>query len=95
MYIVLLGFVYSALFLAKRQCQITFRRKFEKINIKSIKIKPPGALFKKKSKKLCFLLKVKSQNHKEKDVKKTVKRKIGKAKVFLKQFGFFLFEFQE
>ena len=53
-------------------------------------MKPPVALFKKKSKKLCLLLKAKSQNlstvvlclHKEKDVKKTVKKKIGKVRVF-------------
>ena len=48
-------------------------------------MKPPVTLFKKKSKKLYLLLKAKSQNlikvlrglHKEKDVKTTVKRKIG------------------
>ena len=43
-------------------------------------MKPPVALFKKKSRKLCLFLKAKSQNlintvarclHKEKDVKKT------------------------
>ena len=34
----------------------------KKINIKSIKMKLPVALFKKKSKKLCLLLKAKSQN---------------------------------
>ena len=34
----------------------------KKINIKSIKMKLPVALFKKKSKKLCLLLKDKSQN---------------------------------
>ena len=48
-------------------------------------MKPPVSLFKKKSKKLCLFLKAKSQNlintvvrclHKEKDIKKTVKRKI-------------------
>ena len=59
---------------------------FKKINIKIIKMKPPVTLFKKKkSKKLYLLLKAKSQNlikvvrglHKEKDVKTTVKRKIG------------------
>ena len=64
---------------------------FWKINIKNIKIKPPVALFKKKSKKLYLFLKAKSQNLiksaerclcKEKDVKKTVKRKIVKTKVF-------------
>ena len=34
----------------------------KKVNIKSIKMKLPVALFKKKSKKLCLLLKDKSQN---------------------------------
>ena len=62
-----------------------------KINIKNIKMKPPVALFKKKSRKLCLFLKAKSQNlintvvrclHKEKDVKKTVKRKIDEVRVF-------------
>ena len=61
------------------------------INIKNIKMKPPVALFKKKSRKLCLFLKAKSQNlintvvrclHKEKVVKKTVKRKICKIRVF-------------
>ena len=56
-------------------------------------MKPPVALFKKKSRKLCLFLKAKSQNlintvvrclHKEKDVKKTVKRKIGKVRVLQK-----------
>ena len=86
-----LGFVYSVIFLRKRSCQITFRTKFKKINIRNIKMKPPVALFKKKSRKLCLFLKAKSQNlintvvrclHKEKDVKKTVKRKICKVRVF-------------
>ena len=54
-------------------------------------MKPPVPLFKKKSRKLCLLLKSKSQDlintvvrclHKEKDVKKTIKRKICKVKVF-------------
>ena len=35
---------------------------FKKINIKNIIMKPPVALFKKKSKKLCLLLEAKSQN---------------------------------
>ena len=35
---------------------------FKKINIKNIKMKPPVALFKKKSKKLCLLLKAKFEN---------------------------------
>ena len=66
--------------------------KILKVNIKDIKMKPPVAQFKKKSKKLCLFLKAKSQNlilstvvcssHKEKDVKKTVRRKIGKTRVF-------------
>ena len=54
-------------------------------------MKPPVALFKKKSRELCLLLKAKSQNlintvvrclHKEKAVKKTIKRKICKLRVF-------------
>ena len=34
----------------------------KKISIKNIKMKPPVAQFKKKSKKLCLFLKAKSQN---------------------------------
>ena len=54
-------------------------------------MKLPVALFKKKARKLCLFLKAKSQNlintvvrclHKKKDVKKTVKRKICKVRVF-------------
>ena len=54
-------------------------------------MKPPVALFEIKSRKLCLFLKAKSQYliitvvrclHKEKDVTKTVKRKICKVKVF-------------
>ena len=82
----LLGFVYSAILKKKIK---SFN--FKKINIKNIKLKPPAALFRKKSRKLCLFLKTKSQNlintiarclHKEKDVKKTVKRKICKIRVF-------------
>ena len=89
----LLGFVYSAIFLPKDHVKSHSEQNFKKINIKNIKIKPPVALFKKKSRKLCLFLKVKSQNlintvacclHKEKDVKKTVKRKIGKVRFFKK-----------
>ena len=36
--------------------------KILKVNIKNIKMKPPVAQFKKKSKKLCLFLKAKSQN---------------------------------
>ena len=66
---------------------------FKKFYIKNIKMKPPVALFKRKSRKLCLLLRAKSQNlintvvrclHKEKDVKKSVKRKISKVRVFQK-----------
>ena len=55
-------------------------------------MKSPVALFKKKSRKLCLLLKAKSQNlintvvhclHKENDVKKICKKiKICKVRVF-------------
>ena len=68
-------------------------------------MKPPVALFKKKSRKLCLFLKVKGQNlintvarclHKGKDAKKTVKRKKCKVRFFLKKrLFYFLFEFQE
>ena len=57
LYNVLLGFVYSAIFLPKRQCQVTSRTKLKKKKFKNIKMKPPVALFKKKSKKLSFFLK--------------------------------------
>ena len=53
----LLGFVYSAVILPKRPCQIlkqNFRTKFLK-NIKNIKMKPPVALFKRRvGKCVCF-----------------------------------------
>ena len=65
---------------------------FKKVNIKNIKMKPPVALFKKKSRKSCLFLKAKNQNlintvvcclHKEKDEKKICKkRKICKVRVF-------------
>ena len=66
---------------------------FKNVNIKNIKMKPPVAQFKKKSKKLCLFLKCQKSKsyiintvvcclHKEKDVKKTVRRKIGQS--FLK-----------
>ena len=64
---------------------------FKKINIKNIEMKPTVALFKKKSRKLCFFLKAKSQNLiktskrcllAEKDVKKTVTRKVFEVRVF-------------
>ena len=54
-------------------------------------MKPTVALFKKKSRKLCFFLKAKSQNLiktskrcllAEKDVKKTVTRKVFEVRVF-------------
>ena len=66
---------------------------FKKINIKNIKMKPHVALFKKKSKKLCLLLQAKilsivvrclhkEKDVKKKDVKKALKRKTGKVRVF-------------
>ena len=66
-------------------------KKKKKISIKNIEMKSSVALFKKKRRKLCLFLKVKSQNLintvvrcllKGKDVKKTVKRKICKVRVF-------------
>ena len=83
-------------FFSKDNVKSLSGQNFKKVNIKNIKMKPPVAQFKKKSKKLCLLLKAKSQNlilstvvcclHKEKDAKKTVRRKIGKS--FTKRFFF-------
>ena len=58
----LLGFAYSAIFLQKDNVKSLSEQHFKKVNIKNIKMKPPMAQFKKKSKKLCFFLKAKSQN---------------------------------
>ena len=78
-------------FFPKDNVKSLSEQNFKKINIKNIKMKLPVALFKKKSRKLCLFLKAKSQNlintvvrclHKETDVKKTVKRKIFKVRVF-------------
>ena len=72
---------------------------YKKINTKNIKMKPPVALFKTKSRKMCLFLKTKSQNlvntvvrclHKEKNVKKTVKRKICKSFLKIICFIFYL-----
>ena len=83
--------VYSAIFLPKRQYQITFRTMLKKFNMKNIKMTPPVALFKKRSMKLYLFLKAKSQAkayiintvvccfRKRKDVKKTVKKKVSKS----------------
>ena len=49
-------------FSQKHNVKSLSEQNFKKINIKNIKMKPPVALFKKKSKKLCLLLKAKSQN---------------------------------
>ena len=79
------------LFFPKDHVKSLLEQTFKKINIKNIKMKPPVALFEKKSRKLCLFLKAKSQDlintvvrclHKKKDVKKTVKRKICKVRVF-------------
>ena len=78
-------------FFPKEDVKSLAEQNFKNINIKNIKMKPPVALFKKKSRKLCLFLKAKSQNlintvvrclHKEKSVKNTVKRNICKVRVF-------------
>ena len=45
LYYVLVGFVYSAIFLPKRQNQITFRTMSKNFNMKNIKMRPPVPLF--------------------------------------------------
>ena len=90
MYYVLVGFVFSAIFLPKRQNQITFRTMLKNFNMKNIKMRPPVPLFnlfKKTSMILYLFLKAKSQVkayiikivvcclRQRKDVKKTVKKK--------------------
>ena len=94
LYSVLVGFVYSAIFIPKRQNQITFRAMLKNFNMKNIKTRPPIPLFnlfKKSSMILYLFLKAKSQAkayiiktvaccfRKRKDVKKTVQKKIGKS----------------
>ena len=64
LYYVLVGFVYSAIFLPKRQNQITFRTMLKNFNPKNIKMRPPVPafnLFKKSSMILRLFLKAKSQ----------------------------------
>ena len=105
LYYVLVGFVYSAIFLPKRQNQITFRTMLKNFNMKNIKMRPPVPLFnlfKKSSMILYLFLKAKSQAkayiiktvvcclRKRKDVKKTVKKKIGKSFLELTCFIFYL-----
>ena len=77
-------------FFPKDHVKSVSEQNLKKIYIKNIKIKPLVALF-KKSRKLCLFLKAKRQNlintvacclHKEKEVKKTVKGKICKVRVF-------------
>ena len=104
-YYVLVGFVYSAIFLPKRKNQITFRTMLENFKLKNIKMRAPVALFnlfKKSSVILHLFLKAKSQAkayiiktvvcclRKRKDVKKTVKKKIGKSFLELTCFIFYL-----
>ena len=60
----LVGFAYSAIFLPKRQNQITFRTMLKNFNMKYFKIRPPVSLFnlfKKSSMILYLFLKAKSQ----------------------------------
>ena len=90
LYYVLVGFMYSAIFLPKRQNEITFRTMSKNFTIKNIKMRPLVPLFnlfKKSSIILYLFLKAKSQAkayiiktvvcclRKRKDVKKTVKKK--------------------
>ena len=104
-YYVSVRFVYSAIFLPKRQNQITFRTMLKNFNMKNIKMRPPVPLFnlfKKSSMILYLFLKAKSQAkayiiktvvcclRKRKDVKKTVKKKIGKSFLELTCFIFYL-----
>ena len=49
-------------FFSKDNVKSLSRQNFEDVNIKNIKMKPPVAQFKKDSKKLCLLLKAKSQS---------------------------------
>ena len=48
------------LFSQKDNVKSLSEQNFKKVIIKNIKMKPPIALFKKKSKKLCLFLKAKS-----------------------------------
>ena len=60
----LVGFVYSAIFLPKRQNQITFRTMLKNFNMKNVKMKSPVPLFNlfKKSGIILYLfLKTKSR----------------------------------
>ena len=50
----LLGFAYSAIFLPKDNVKSLSEQHFKKVNIKNIKMKPPMAQFKKKSKNCAF-----------------------------------------
>ena len=50
------------LFFPKDNVKSLSGQNFKKVNIKNIKMEPPVAQFKKKSKKLCLFLKAKSQN---------------------------------
>ena len=86
----LLGFVFQLSFFPKDHVKSLSEQNFKKIKIKNIKMKPPVALVKKKSRKSCLFLKAKSQNlmsrvvrclHKDTD-KKTIKRKISRVRVF-------------
>ena len=58
----LLGLCIQLFFFPKDNVKSLSGQNFEKVNIKNIKKKPPVAQFTKNSKKLCLLLKAKSQN---------------------------------
>ena len=104
-YVLSILFVYSAIFLRKRQNQITIRTMLKNFNMKNIKTRPPVTLFnllKKSSMILYLFLKAKSQTktyiietvvyclRKKKGIKKTVKKKIGKSFLELTCFIFCL-----
>ena len=104
-YVLSILFVYSAIFLRKRQNQITIRTMLKNFNMKNIKTRPPVTLFnllKKSSMILYLFLKAKNQTktyiietvvyclRKKKGIKKTVKKKIGKSFLELTCFIFCL-----
>ena len=57
-----LDFLFNYFSPSKHNAKSLSEQNFKKIDIKNVKMKPPVTLFKKKSKKLCLLLKVESQN---------------------------------
>ena len=104
-FVLCLSWVCVFRYFSSRQYQITFRTMLKNFNMKNIKMRPPVPLFnlfKKSSMILYLFLKAKSQAkayiiktvvcclRKRKDVKKTVKKKIGKSFLELTCFIFYL-----